>query len=174
LNFIDDYELPSREETQVIDLVELNNHVYLSTLDGFFKVPRKKIVVDQQPHVNLFAVKVGGRILDPKNKRNLSYSENYIQFVMGVPAYNHPKDVYIKYGLIKGSDSTWFTSEPGERIIDFVSLSPGKYEFIASAVDPKLKNSDHSVNYHFVILPPWWQRAWFKVVVFVCLSLLVL
>ncbi|MDB5285322.1 MAG: hypothetical protein JWR05_271, partial [Mucilaginibacter sp.] len=92
------------------------------------------------------------------------YSENNVLFNIGIPAYLKAKDIYIKYCLATKTDSTWLTTEPGERTIRFSSLMPGIYTLKAIAVDPRLGMADTMIKYDFIIAEPWWGGIGFKVI----------
>jgi diguanylate cyclase (GGDEF)-like protein len=58
-------------------------------------------------------------------------------------------------GLLKG----WVTSENG--VVNFSSLTPGSYTFIAMACNPGFDACSDPVQVDIRILPPWWRTYWF-------------
>jgi diguanylate cyclase (GGDEF)-like protein len=58
-------------------------------------------------------------------------------------------------GLLKG----WVTSENG--VVNFSTLAPGSYTFMAMVCNPGLDACSDSVQVDIKILPPWWKTIWF-------------
>jgi signal transduction histidine kinase len=102
-----------------------------------------------------------------------SHDKNNIQFNLSFPIYRSPEKTYYKYRLIGSGDKQWQYSKPGETSIHFASLMPGNYKFEASALNPNFGESCNSISYQFLILEPWWQIWWFKVLVSFVFSCLV-
>jgi two-component system sensor histidine kinase DesK len=96
-----------------------------------------------------------------------------VLFNIGVPAYLKAKEIYIKYCLKTKTDSTWLTTEPGERTIRFSSLMPGSYTLKAVAVDPRLGMADTMIKYDFTIAGPWWGGIGLKIILGFLVLLLV-
>jgi signal transduction histidine kinase/ligand-binding sensor domain-containing protein len=161
---VDNYEFPDRSASQVFDLDGVGQMIYLATASGLDHFPLVKNSVDKKLKNYLLYVKVNNKISTEKVGRKLSYSENNVLFNIGIPAYLKAKDIYIKYCLATKTDSTWLTTEPGERTIRFSSLMPGTYTLKAIAVDPRLGMADTMINYKFKIDEPWWGGIGFKII----------
>jgi len=174
LKILNHYDLPSREDAEVTDVEEMDNRLFSTTLSGFFSQSLIETKNISKPGIYLLSVNAGNDLLKLDSIPHLAYSQNYLQFKIGIPSYTNAKHVYFKYSLANDVDSIWYTSELGNRVINYSALLPGKYTFRAIAMDPKLGATDKPVNFQFVILPPWWQSIWFKVLVFVLVFLIVL
>jgi two-component system sensor histidine kinase DesK len=161
---VDDYLFPDRNASQVFDLDGVGQMIYLATSSGLDNFPLVKNSVDKKLKNYLLYIKVNNKVLPEGGSRKLSYAENNVLFNIGIPAYLKAKDIYIKYCLATKTDSTWQTTEPGERTIHFSSLMPGKYTLKAIAVDPRLGVADTMINYNFSIAEPWWAGMGFKII----------
>ncbi|MES2277560.1 MAG: ATP-binding protein [Bacteroidota bacterium] len=170
---VDNYEFPDRSASEVLDLDGMGQMVYLATSSGLDNFPLVKTTIDKKLKNYLLYVKVNNQISADSNSHKLSYSENNVLFNIGIPAYLKAKDIYIKYCLLTKTDSTWLTTEPGERTIHFSSLMPGTYTLKAIAVDPRLGIADSMIKYTFTIQEPWWLGTGFKIALFFVFLLLV-
>jgi signal transduction histidine kinase len=169
----DNYEFPDRSASQVFDLDGISQTIYMATSAGLDNFPLVKNPVDRKLKNYLLYVKVNNEITNVKSSHQLSHSQNNVLFNIGVPAYLKAGDIYIKYCLVTKTDSTWLTTERGERTIRFSSLMPGKYTLKAITVDPRLGMADTMIKYDFTIAEPWWASIGFKVIlVFVFLVLI--
>jgi len=170
---VDDYQFPDRNASQVFDLDGLGQTIYLATSSGLDNFPLVKNSVDKKLKNFVLYVKVNNEIATGNSSRKLSYAENNVSFNIGIPAYLKAKDIYIKYCLATKTDTTWLTTEPGERTIRFSSLMPGTYTLKAIAVDPRLGMADTMIKYDFTIAEPWWGGLGFKIIVGFVLLLIV-
>jgi signal transduction histidine kinase/ligand-binding sensor domain-containing protein len=162
LRFINQFDLPSRKEVQVTDVEESNNTAFLTTLAGLITYPLDKFAVKKGPRNYLLGIRVNEYYVKNNDTIPFAYSQNNISFRIGVPTFHYAKDIYIKYCLSTGTDTTWQATEPGERVIYFHSLAPGKYIFKALAVDPKSGITGKVIIYHFTIQLPWWKNIWLR------------
>ena len=161
---VDNYEFPDHNASQVFDLDGVGQTIYLATSAGLDNFALVKSSVDKKLKNYLLYVKVNNETVTGNSSRKLSYSENNVLFNIGIPAYLKAKEIYIKYCLATKTDTTWLTTEPGERTIRYSSLMPGTYTFKAIAVDPRLGMADSTIKYDFTITEPWWGGIGFKIV----------
>jgi len=161
---VNNYTFPDRAANQVFDLDGLGKMIYLATSSGLDNFPLVKSSVDKKLKNYLLYIKVNNKISAENNSHTLSYSENNVLFNIGIPAYIKARDIYIKYCLETKTDSTWLTTEPGERTIRFASLMPGTYTLKAAAIDPRLGMAEKMIKYDFTIAEPWWDGIAFKIV----------
>jgi signal transduction histidine kinase len=170
---LDNYEFPDRSASEVLDLDGIGPMVYLATATGLDNFPLAKTTLDKKLKNYLLYVKVNNLVSTENHSRNLSYSQNNVLFNIGIPAYLKAREIYIKYCLATKTDSTWLTTEPGERTIHFSSLMPGSYTLKAIAVDPRLGMADTMITYGFTIKEPWWRGTTFKILVGIAFLLFV-
>jgi len=171
---VNNYEFPGRSASEVFDLDGAGPMIYLATSSGLDNFPLVKNSVDKKLKNYLLYIKVNNKIATGDSSRKLSYSENNVLFNIGIPAYLKAKDIYIKYCLATKTDSTWLTTEPGERTIRFSSLMPGTYTLKAIAVDPRLGMADTMIKYDFTIAEPWWGGIGFKLILIFVFLLIIL
>jgi signal transduction histidine kinase/ligand-binding sensor domain-containing protein len=161
---VNNYEFPDRSALEVLDIDGVGQRIYLATSSGLDNFPLVKNSLEKKLRNYLLYVKINNKISAANNRPKLSYSENNVLFNIGVPSYIKARDIYIKYCLATKTDSTWLTTEPGERTIHFSSLMPGNYTFKAIAVDPRLGMAATMINYEFTINEPWWGTIGFKII----------
>jgi len=162
---VNNYEFPDRNASQMFDLDGAGKIIYLTTPTGVDSFPLEKNSADKKLKNYLQYLKVNNRFVAPDSSYDLSYEENNVVFNIGVPAYLKAKDIYIKYALVTKTDTTWQTTEPGERTIHFSALSPGAYTLRAIAIDPRLGVADAMITHSFIISEPWWDGWAFKIFV---------
>jgi signal transduction histidine kinase/ligand-binding sensor domain-containing protein len=65
----------------------------------------------------------------------------------------------VRYQQQLGNDAPW--SAPSELgMVQFANLMPGDYSLRVRAVDGDDRVSARPAGLSFVVLPPWWRRAW--------------
>ncbi|MGZ3872499.1 MAG: ATP-binding protein [Mucilaginibacter sp.] len=165
--FINHYDLPTREDAQVINVEEINGQAYLATLNGLLTYRLDKIFIKNPPKNYLLGITVNNQSISTITHEPLHYSQNNLSFKIGIPSYYYGKSIYLKYRLLGGNDTTWQVSAPGERTINFPLLDPGSYIFKAVAIDPKSDLSGKVITYKFQILAPWWKRTWVRILVII-------
>ena len=123
------------------------------------------------------AVKPAGssHFQDVQTEKEFPYDENDFSFELSANSYQNEKSIQYVYRLIKNGNEEW--SQPsGNAALNFVSLNPGKYELRVKAVNANNQWSSNEAAYSFTILRPFWQQAWFIIIVilFVALGLYLL
>ena len=89
----------------------------------------------------------------------LSYRESSIGFFFKATLLNNSGPFWYSYRL-EGLDTGWSQSSVG-NYISFVNLPAGNYQFAVRARNNTSEWSD-PVIFHFTILPPFWERWWFR------------
>ncbi|WP_448701865.1 sensor histidine kinase [Mucilaginibacter sp. AW1-3] len=170
MGFINNYNLPSISDANIADFEEMNDTAYVATSSMMVKVPLIK--PKDGPVFNNYLLSV--RLNNPDSLLNgnngLHWYENDLQFNLGVPVYHNANYVYFKYRLKDGNNSPWLVTKPGERSIRFPSLMPGNYTFEAVAQHPQMGPAESAVRYSFYIMPPWWQTWWFKTLIILLIT----
>jgi len=62
---------------------------------------------------------------------------------------------------LDGADENW-SAPTDRRDVNYASLSPGHYRFVVRAVTAAGSSSHKTATVEFTILPPIWQRWWFR------------
>lgn len=101
------------------------------------------------------------RIVSASNSLELSYSENVISLFFSSIQFTANAKTQYAYRL-EGFDKSWYYTPFSKRQATYTNLNPGHYVF-----QVKVSNSDgiwsDPTSLEIVILPPWWQTIWFRV-----------
>ncbi len=104
-----------------------------------------------------------------QNSIRLKHSQNYITIHYSAPWYHH--QVYFQYQLV-GIDPGWMDAGTTTKT-SYQQLPSGHYRFLVrSSTIPGIWNNDATVlDLH--LIPPFWQRWWFYLLVALFLSAVV-
>lgn len=101
---------------------------------------------------------------------SFSYKQNSIQFRFTAVSLSDPGKIRYAYRL-KEQDTAW--TYTNNRIIDFNFLPPGRYTFEMIACNNNGIWTDTPLIYSFRIIPPFWQRWWFRALLLLAIAALV-
>ncbi len=73
---------------------------------------------------------------------------------------------------LEGAGKDWSALNE-QRIVNFVSLAPGKYTFMARAINSEGEPSSAPAIVRFTILPHFWQRWWFVLLTVLTVGLII-
>lgn len=72
---------------------------------------------------------------------------------------------------LEGADLDWSTPTE-QRIVNYASLAPGTYRFLVRAINADGVSSPKPASVEFTVVPPVWQRWWFRLLTLVlCASI---
>jgi ligand-binding sensor domain-containing protein len=111
-------------------------------------------------------VKVNQKINSPDSLNNLSYTSNYLDFSIQNLSYVSEEDPMYRYRL-HGLNDNWVKTN--HHTFTFTDLSPGKY-----TLEVQYLKSDHTWSQSnnlssFSIIPAFWQRTDFRVLLILLL-----
>jgi two-component sensor histidine kinase len=90
----------------------------------------------------------------------LPWNRNSLEVDFGAPGFGPGDGLRYQFKL-EGGPSDW--SSPSEqRRVMYANLAPGRYRFLARAVNADGVTSDGTADFSFTILPPIWQRWSFR------------
>lgn len=91
----------------------------------------------------------------------IPYFNQGFSFTITTPEYNNPYTIQYRYRVKKNSND-WL-SNGNNNIVLLHNLSSGSYDFSVSATYDGINwyNSNQSIQ--IIILKPWWQQWWFRV-----------
>ena len=90
----------------------------------------------------------------------LSWNQNSLEVDFLSPGFG-PADG-LRYQIrLEGGDSEWSTPSD-QRTVVYANLAPGRYGFQVRAVNSDGVVSGAAAGFSFTILPPIWQRWWFR------------
>lgn len=94
----------------------------------------------------------------------LNYKQNILSFTYAALNFIHPEKNKYAY-MMEGYDKDWIYTDASRRFATYTNLDPGDYVF-------KVKGSNNDGVWNNVpaeirirITPPFWQTAWFKLLV---------
>ena len=90
---------------------------------------------------------------------SLGSSQNQLQFDFVSISFRPAEKRRYQY-MLEGADTDWRTTEA--RSVNYASLPPDSYRFLVRAVDSSGALSPAPATASFTILPPYWQRWWFR------------
>jgi len=164
--------------------VEFNRKARLRASDGTFyfggldgvTVFRPEEIVDNPfvPPVALTAVEVlssaGTREVPAigLERLELSYREDTLAFEFAALSFAQPEGNRYRYRL-EGLDEHWV--EAGDRrFARYVHMPPGRYAFRVQAMSHDGVWNREGVTLPIVILPPFWETLWFRLLVVVAVA----
>lgn len=109
--------------------------------------------------LDLTAINVSGRKIQPGSQLNLSYKQNNISFDYTTISFKSAGEITYIYKL-KGLDTDWV--ETRLTTLSYPSLPSGDYEFQLYATNKYGKRSE-MISIPFFINAPFWRTIWFWV-----------
>jgi signal transduction histidine kinase len=65
---------------------------------------------------------------------------------------------------MEGFEKDWNYTNASRRYVTYTNLNPGKYTFRVKASNNDNVWNDKGVSLRIIILPPWWNTLWFKLI----------
>ena len=126
------------------------------------------------PPVKIEAVSVDGRrIVTDANSENpaatpppqfiVEAGQHYFEFKFSALSFTSPDKVRFKWRLT-GLEKNWVDGE-GRRSVTYSFIPPGSYQFEVTAGNNDGVWNEQPAAIKFTVLPYFWQRWWFRVVV---------
>ena len=148
-------------------------NVWLGTANGIFKIETNKINTTTLPPIiqieNIeLANKAGNWQHNPKDSTGFfsmpanavfDYTQNAIVFTyQGI----NLKSGFVRYTyILEGLEKNWHSNQAFNKAT-YNNLAPGKYRFRVKAINEYGVESKTEAVFSFEILPPFWQRLWFR------------
>jgi signal transduction histidine kinase/streptogramin lyase len=102
----------------------------------------------------------------------LGHDAAALTFEFAALHYSDPQRNRFRHRLA-GYDHDWTESDASKRMATYTNLDPGRYEFQVSAANKDGVWGQPSPPLAFEIAPPYWQRWWFRLAVFLSALMLV-
>lgn len=157
-NVIASYSLPDINPGNVLDIDEVNGHVWMTTIDGIFELPKvrqRKVL----PNINLQYTIVNGSDTLTNDSLPLQHNQSSIRFYYQVPWYSNSESMHIAYRLLGSSDTSWQYTANTDQPISFIALKPGVYTLDAKAINTAENIESPIQSYSFTIEKPWWLKT---------------
>jgi signal transduction histidine kinase/CheY-like chemotaxis protein/AraC-like DNA-binding protein len=113
---------------------------------------------------------IGNRVLIKENLKNnslirLKHDENSFSVEFNAYPFDYPNHNVFRFRL-RGLQKEWTYSDGANRIASYTAVPPGEYTFELQAA-PNRQSLDSIQRLRVVIIPPFWQTAWFRGVLIV-------
>ncbi len=102
------------------------------------------------------------------NQIRLSYKDNIISFTFSALSYTDPNKNKFAY-MLKGLNNKWIDKGTNNEVT-FTNLSPGKYTLLVKGTNNDGVWSSHIAAINIIILPPFWETVWFRVIALIFLA----
>ncbi len=101
---------------------------------------------------------------------NFPYDQNVLSFEFAALHYVNPSANRYAY-MLEGVDTTWnYLSQP--RIVTYAHLPPGTYIFKVKGSNNNNIWNQEGVSVQFIISPPFWSTWWFRIIILMIVSAL--
>jgi signal transduction histidine kinase/streptogramin lyase len=145
--------------------VNASNHCYalFNNRSVLQILPLSASQANYQPDLFIEEIKTNGTKVN-SSARNIkfSYSQRNLSFNVAAPAFIDEQQIKYSY-LLEGSGNTKWSEPSGNAGINFVNLPAGEYRLLVKAIFPSTSYSSQQISWPFEIIPPWWQRTWFRI-----------
>ncbi len=143
-----------------------NDRLWLIEKHSFLSLEIDKIVnhTNEQQIAKLYfdSLLVNGHVIDYSSKTEFGFDQNAFTFYFDYRNLITKSETQIEYALL-GFYDDWKAIPSTQNIVEFQSLPVGKYTFLLKA---SYRNQEtETFSYSFEILPPFWQRWWFYVLI---------
>jgi len=91
----------------------------------------------------------------------LSHREDMFSLEFSALHFSAPKKNRFVY-MLEGFDKGWILADASRRFVSYTTLKPGRYTFKVKASNNDGKWNPRAAEMGIVILPPFWQRWWFR------------
>jgi ligand-binding sensor domain-containing protein len=142
------------------------------TSKGISIIDTSQIAPDKTfPKLYITLVNIAGRDTSVKKQYTLPYILNSLKLEYVGLSFKSDGDVMYRYKM-EGIDTTWTQTQFTN--VQYPALAPGKYRFLVDARSLQGSWSNNPVSIDFTILPPFWQTWWFRALMIVIVSALVI
>lgn len=141
-------------------LVLRNDTIWVSSNKGidYFQASAS-LALKTPPLVYIYSVSVNDSDVFIKSDYDLNYDYKSIRISFAAIAYRGASQTSFKYRLNR--ELEWHFTTDHE--LQFLSLSPGEYQFEVYAKNSSAIWSNKPAIVNFTIHPPWWETWWFRI-----------
>ncbi len=90
----------------------------------------------------------------------LSYRDNFFTIEYSALEYTNPAKIEYAY-ILEGVDKKWNYVLNGKSA-NYTNVEPGNYTFRVKSTNRDRIWNESSLSLSITIIPPWWQRLWFR------------
>lgn len=124
------------------------------------------------------SVKIGNRKKDILTKsisetKKIQLGNDQNSITLEFASFDYANSIGIQYSyFLEGFDKDW--NEPSvNRTATYTNLDPGEYTFKVKTVSIDRKESNPGPKLTIVVLPPYWKTWWFRIFIFLGVSVLI-
>lgn len=162
-----------------------NGSIWMGGTKGFNIIYPEKIVENTKvPEIVITDLKIFNKSVNPGDensplKQNISetkvlsltHEKSVLSFSFAVMDFTAPEKNQFAYRM-EGFDENWFYSGNKSEAI-YTNLSPGDYTFRVKGSNNDGIWNEEGTSIRILILPPWWNTLWFKLVIISAILLIV-
>jgi signal transduction histidine kinase/ligand-binding sensor domain-containing protein/DNA-binding response OmpR family regulator len=105
------------------------------------------------------------KCISETNQLKLQHDQNSITFEFTSFDYANSLGIQFSY-FLEGFDKDW--NEPSEsRSATYTNLDPGEYTFRVKTVSIDRQESNPGPELKIIVLPPYWETWWFRILIFI-------
>ena len=154
----------------------LNSHMLFGSTEGITEIDASKIVqskFDPSLTITLFDVLYKYNMTDitDGNSIALPYDENSFSIEFASLDFTNPEKNNFAYRM-EGLDTSWTYSKT-RHYVSYTHLSPGHYIFHLKGTNSEGHWSNKTFTYSIYIIPPFWMRWWFILLVILAFAFVV-
>lgn len=142
--------------------------LYFGGVSGVNVIDPKNLILNKRPpQISLNTISLFDQPFEMDTSANekqllvLDHTQNTLSFDFAAPDFTQPNSCRYAY-VMQGLDDQWI--ESGDRhYARYANLPAGNYSFQMKAANGDGVWMEEPKTLQIVIVPPYWQRAWFKV-----------
>ena len=152
---------------EINDLYIDKNHLFIVTEEGIIQVPKENDSNTKEiaPLFQITQLWSGNKKVNPSEKHEFSYQKNEISIFFSLLDFGKINTSPLFYSI---NDKEWIAIDAKTRNIKFPELAAGAYH-----IKFKVNNDIQKASVSFVIMAPFWKRAWFIMLILISLFSLI-
>lgn len=152
--------------TAVNNFLVLKDYIIVAMPKAFYLLPKKEDLYKayKTARVRIESVHINDRDTLVKSQYKLPYDSNKIAITFNSNGYQSNKHVQYHY-RVKELDSAWQKVPINTHVVNFNSLSSGRYSFELKAQNVSAQQAVFAKPIRFVIAKPFWETYWFYALV---------
>ena len=154
-----------------INAVEvIGDHIFIGKDDGLLRIPKSILNYSvPSPPVWIRSVRVNNtaRLFAGNEPLAMKFGEGSVSIEFEGLSFREVQNIRYRYRLT-GLDDNW--RETGNEAIEFAALRPGQYTLEVFSINGSGIPSAQPAVLQLHVLPPFWMRAWFLLLIAVCIA----
>ncbi len=114
------------------------------------------------PPIYLTSLRMNGTAVLLQENLKFSYDENLCEINFTGISFKNPQALRYQYRLLKDQADAIWQPPTAQRTVTYAALPPGTHTFEVKAINTDGVESASTAALTFTIVPPFWQRWWFR------------